>query len=71
MKKLKPTFEPGQGTLIYDDLKGRVFSQVRIFQIGRATSVVLVFEDKTTFMFPWNRSPLCGSPCMVNARTAT
>ncbi len=49
MKKLKPTFEAGERTLIYDDLKGKVFSQVRIFQIGGATSVVLVFEDKTTF----------------------
>ena len=58
MKKLKPTFEPGQGTLIYDDLKGRVFSQVRIFQIGRATSVVLVFEDKTTFHVSLEAEPL-------------
>lgn len=48
-KKLKPTFGAGEHTLIYNDLKGKVFSQVRIFQIGGATSVVLVFEDKTTF----------------------
>ena len=59
MKKLKPTFEPGQGTLIYDDdLKGKVFSQVRVFQIGRSTSVVLVFEDKTTFHVSLEPEPL-------------
>ena len=58
MKKLKPTFEPGQGTLIYDDLKGKVFSQARVFQIGGSTSVVLVFEDKTTFHVSLEPEPL-------------
>jgi hypothetical protein len=58
MKKLKPTFEPRQRTLIYDDLKGKIFSQVRVFQIGSSTSVVLVFEDKTTFHVALEPDPL-------------
>jgi transcriptional regulator with XRE-family HTH domain len=49
MKKLKLNLDSRERALVYDDLKGKIFSQLRIFQIGRNTSVVLVFEDKTTF----------------------
>lgn len=58
MQKIKPSFEPGEHTLIYDDLKGKVFNQVRIFQIGASTSIVLVFEDKTTFHILLEPAPL-------------
>jgi hypothetical protein len=39
-------------------LKGKVFSQVRVFQIGGSTFVVLVFEDKTTFQIALEPQPL-------------
>lgn len=58
MQKIKPAFELGERTLIYSDLKGKVFSQVRIFQIVRSTSVVLVFEDKTTFHVALEPQPI-------------
>jgi hypothetical protein len=58
MQKIKPTYEAGGGTLIYDDLKGKVFSQVRAFQIGASIFFVLVFEDKTTFQIALERQPI-------------
>ena len=58
MKKLRMTFDPARRALIYDDLKGKLFSQLRIFQIGSSTSVVLVFEDKTTFYVALEPEPL-------------
>jgi hypothetical protein len=48
MKKLKPRIEPGS-TLVYDDLKGKLFQQLRIYQVSGSTSIELLFEDKTMF----------------------
>jgi hypothetical protein len=57
MKKLKPTFKPG-GALVYDDLKGKVISQVRVYQIAASTFVELLFEDKTSFHITLESDPL-------------
>jgi len=58
MKELRPTFEPGERTLIYNELKGKIFSQIRVYQTGRSTSIVLVFEDGTNFHVAVEPEPL-------------
>lgn len=49
MKKLKPSFDSRGRTLVCDDLKDKVFSQLRVFRIGASTPIDLLFEDKTMF----------------------
>jgi hypothetical protein len=49
VKKLKPSFDSRGRAVVYDDLKGKVFSQIRVFRIGASTSIDLLFEDNTMF----------------------
>jgi hypothetical protein len=58
LKKLKPSFDSCGRTLVYDDLKGKVFSQLRVFRIGASTSIDLLFEDKTMFHISLEPQPL-------------
>jgi hypothetical protein len=58
MKKLKPSFDSRGRTLVYDDLKGKIFSQLRVFRVGASTSIDLLFEDKTIFHISLEPEPL-------------
>ncbi|HEY6845631.1 MAG TPA: hypothetical protein VI320_05395 [Terracidiphilus sp.] len=58
MKKLKLSFDSRGRTLVYDDPKGKVFSQLRVFRIGASTSIDLLFEDKTMFHISLESEPL-------------
>jgi hypothetical protein len=58
MKKLKPNFDSRGRTLVYDDLKGKIFSQLRVFRVGASTSIDLLFEDKTIFHISLEPEPL-------------
>jgi hypothetical protein len=58
MNKLKPSFDSRGRTLVYDDLKGKVFSQLRVFRIVASTSIDLLFEDKTMFHISREPQPL-------------
>jgi hypothetical protein len=58
MKNLKPSSDSRGRTLVYDDLKGKVFSQLRVFRIGVSTSIDLLFEDKTMFHISLEPEPL-------------
>jgi hypothetical protein len=58
VKKLKPSFDSRGCTLVYDDLKGKIFSQLRVFRIGASTSIDLLFEDKTMFHISLEQEPL-------------
>ena len=62
IKKLKRSLDSRGRTLVYENLKGKVFSQLRVFQIGasRSTSmsIDLIFEDKTMFDISLEPEPL-------------
>jgi hypothetical protein len=62
IKKLKRSFDSRGRTLVYENLKGKVFSQLRVFQIGasRSTSmsIDLIFEDKTMLHIGLEPEPL-------------
>jgi hypothetical protein len=58
MKKLKPSFDSRGRTLVYDDLKGKIFSQLRVFRTGASMSIDLLFEDKTIFHISLEPEPL-------------
>lgn len=56
MKKLKPTIEPGS-TLVYDDLKGKLFRQLRVYQASSTTFLELIFEDQTSLVISLEPEP--------------
>lgn len=62
MKKLKRSFDSRGRTLVYENLKGTVFSRLGVFQIGAsrstAMSIDLLFEDKTVFQISHQPEPL-------------
>jgi hypothetical protein len=58
VKKLNPSFDSRGCTVIYDDLKGKIFNQLRVFRIGASTSIDLLFEDKTMFHISLEPEPL-------------
>lgn len=49
MKKLKTSFDSRGRALAHDGLKGKIFSQLRLFPADASTSIVRLFEDKTMF----------------------
>ena len=49
MNKLKTSFDSRGRALLYDDLKGMIFSQLGVFQTGAPTSIDFIFADKTMF----------------------
>lgn len=62
MKKRKRSFDSRGRTLVYENLKGKVFSRLRVFRIGasRSTfvSIDLLFEDKAMFHISLEPEPL-------------
>jgi hypothetical protein len=62
MMKLKRSFDSRGRTLVYENLKGTVFSRLRVFQIGAsrstAMSIDLLFEDRTMLQISHQPEPL-------------
>jgi hypothetical protein len=58
MKRLKLSLNPHSPTLVYDDLKGKVFSQFRVWRTGPFTVIDLLFEDKTVFSISMEPNPV-------------
>jgi hypothetical protein len=58
MNKLKTSFDSRGRALLYDDLKGMIFSQLGVFQTGAPPSIDFIFADKTMFHMSLEPEPL-------------
>ena len=58
MNKLKTSFDSRGRALLYEDLKGKIFSQLDVFQTGASRFIDFIFEDKTMFKMSLEPEPL-------------